>query len=114
MLILYTTEDGKSCAQLRADENTVWLTQLEMADLFAIRDRGYIREGYFADLVLIDPRSPTTVRREDVLSKCGWSPFEGDTFRSSIVMTIVNGVVAYENGRVTDAIAGQRLDCGGR
>jgi dihydroorotase len=89
-------------------------TSHRVADLFAIRDRGYIREGYFADLVLIDPRSPTTVRREDVLSKCGWSPFEGDTFRSSIVTTIVNGVVAYENGRVTDAVAGQRLDCGGR
>jgi dihydroorotase len=48
-----------------------------------------------------------------VLSKCGWSPFEGDTFRSSIVTTIVNGVVAYEDGRVTPAIAGQRLECGG-
>jgi dihydroorotase len=54
------------------------------------------------------------VRREDVLSKCGWSPFEGDTFRSTIATTIVNGVVAYEDGRVTEAVAGQRLDCAGR
>ncbi len=89
-------------------------TSHSVADLFSIRERGYIREGYFADLVLIDHMTPTTVRREDVLSKCGWSPFEGDTFRSSITTTIVNGVVAYENGRVTEAVAGQRLDCGGR
>jgi dihydroorotase len=89
-------------------------TSHSVADLFSIRDRGYIREGYFADLVLIDHTRPTTVRREDVLSRCGWSPFEGDTFRSSITTTIVNGVVAYENGRVTEAVAGQRLDCGGR
>ncbi len=89
-------------------------TSHSVADLFSIRDRGYIREGYFADLVLVDHTRPTTVRREDVLSKCGWSPFEGDTFRSSITTTIVNGVVAYENGRVTEAVAGQRLDCGGR
>ncbi len=89
-------------------------TSHSVADLFSIRDRGYIREGYFADLVLVDHTRPTTVRREDVLSKCGWSPFEGDTFRSSIMTTIVNGVVAYENGRVTEAVAGQRLDCGGR
>lgn len=89
-------------------------TSHRVADIFAIRDRGYIREGYFADLVLVDHRRPMTVRREDVLSKCGWSPFEGTTFRSSIVTTIVNGVVAYENGQVTPANAGQRLDCGGR
>lgn len=84
------------------------------ADLFAIKDRGYIREGYFAGLVLIEHRSPTTVRREDVLSKCGWSPFAGTTFRSSIDTTVVNGVGACENGEVTAAVAGQRLDCGGR
>jgi len=87
-------------------------TSHRVADLFRIRDRGYIREGYFADLVLVDHTRPTTVRRADVLSKCGWSPFEGDTFRSSIATTIVNGVVAYEDGQVTEAIAGQRLDCG--
>jgi len=109
LMLLEHVHDGTLPLELIVEK-----TSHRVADLFAIRDRGYIREGYFADLVLIDPRSPTTVRREDVLSKCGWSPFEGDTFRSSIVMTIVNGVVAYENGRVTDAIAGQRLDCGGR
>src|SRR5690606_19452173 len=88
-------------------------TSHSVADLFGISERGYIREGYWADLVLIDHRRPTLVRREDVLSKCGWSPFEGDTFRSSIVTTIVNGVVAYEDGRVTPVIAGQRLEFSG-
>ncbi len=62
----------------------------------------------------IEHRSPTTVRREDLLSKCGWSPFAGTTFRSSIDTTVVNGVGACENGEVTAAVAGQRLDCGGR
>lgn len=109
LMLLEHVHDGTLPLELVVEK-----TSHRVADLFAIRDRGYIREGYFADLVLIDHLKPTTVRREDILSKCGWSPFEGDTFRSSIVMTIVNGVVACENGRVTDAVAGQRLDCGGR
>jgi dihydroorotase len=109
LMLLEHVHDGTLPLELIVEK-----TSHRVADLFAIRDRGYIREGYFADLVLIDHLKPTTVRREDVLSKCGWSPFEGDTFRSSIVTTIVNGVVAYENGRVTDAVAGQRLDCSGR
>jgi dihydroorotase len=109
LMLLEHVHDGTLPLELIVEK-----TSHRVADLFAIRDRGYIREGYFADLVLIDHLKPTTVRREDVLSKCGWSPFEGDTFRSSIVTTIVNGVVAYENGRVTEAVAGQRLDCGGR
>ena len=109
LMLLEHVHDGTLPLELIVEK-----TSHRVADLFAIRDRGYIREGYFADLVLIDHQKPTTVRREDVLSKCGWSPFEGDTFRSSIVTTVVNGVVAYEDGRVTDAVAGQRLDCGGR
>ncbi len=109
LMLLEHVHDGTLPLELIVEK-----TSHRVADLFAIRDRGYVREGYFADLVLIDHLKPTTVRREDVLSKCGWSPFEGDTFRSSIVTTIVNGVVAYEDGRVTDAVAGQRLDCGGR
>ena len=109
LMLLEHVHDGTLPLELIVEK-----TSHRVADLFAIRDRGYIREGYFADLVLIDHTKPTTVRREDVLSKCGWSPFEGTTFRSSIVTTVVNGVIAYENGRVTDAVAGQRLDCGGR
>jgi dihydroorotase len=92
-------------------EVVVEKTSHRVADLFRITDRGYIREGYWADLVLVDHTRPTPVRREDVLSRCGWSPFEGRTFRSSVVMTIVNGMVAYEDGRVTDAVAGRRLGC---
>jgi dihydroorotase len=92
-------------------EVVVEKTSHRVADLFGIRDRGYIREGYWADLVLVDHRQPTPVRREDVLSKCGWSPFEGRTFRSRIHATIVNGEVAYENGAVSSVIAGQRLNC---
>lgn len=109
LMLLEHVHDGTLPLELIVEK-----TSHAVAELFSIRDRGYIREGYFADLVLIDHLKPTTVRREDVLSKCGWSPFEGDTFRSSITTTIVNGVVAYENGRVTEAVAGQRLDCGGR
>ena len=85
-----------------------------MRDANRIRPHRYIREGYWADLVLIDTQLPHLVTREETLSKCGWSPVEGTTFRSSINTTVVNGVVAYENGKVTAAIAGQRLDCGGR
>jgi len=109
LMLLEHVHDGTLPLELIVEK-----TSHRVADLFAIRDRGYIREGYFADLVLVDHTKRTTVRREDVLSKCGWSPFEGDTFRSTIKTTIVNGVVAYENGRVTEAVAGQRLDCGGR
>jgi len=82
-----------------------------VADLFGVAERGYIREGYRADLVLVDLAGETLVSPQNILYKCGWSPFEGYRFRSSIVATLVNGVVAYRNGRVTDAIAGQRLDC---
>jgi dihydroorotase len=84
LMLLEHVHDGTLPLELIVEK-----TSHRVADLFAIRDRGYIREGYFADLVLIDHLKPTTVRREDVLSKCGWSPFEGDTFRSSIVTTIV-------------------------
>jgi len=79
------------------------------ATLFNVHDRGYVREGYFADLTVVDPRKPQTVRREDVLSKCGWSPFEGETFRSSIAATFVNGHLGYVDGRVDDSTRGMRL-----
>jgi len=80
------------------------------AMLFQVRERGFIREGYFADLTLVDPHRQQTVRREDVLSKCGWSPFEGYTFRSSIAATFVNGQLAYHNGKLDDTVRGQRLE----
>lgn len=79
------------------------------ATLFAIEDRGYLREGCFADLTLVDPNKPQTVRSDQVLSKCGWSPFEGDTFRASIAATFVNGHLAARDGEVSGTPAGMRL-----
>jgi dihydroorotase len=80
------------------------------ATLFNVRERGYLREGYRADLVLVDPRKPHAVSAADVLSKCGWSPFEGFTFRSSIAATFVNGELAWREGELDDAVRGQRLE----
>ena len=77
---------------------------------FEVRERGYIREGYWADLVLIDPHKPHAVARAETLSKCGWSPFEGTTFRSTIDATWVNGHLAWNDGRLDDTVLGQRLE----
>lgn len=79
------------------------------ATLFNVRERGYLREGYAADLTLVDPKRPHTVTAAEVLSKCGWSPFEGFTFRSSIAATFVNGRLAWDGQRVSDDVRGQRL-----
>ncbi|SJZ81591.1 dihydroorotase [Novilysobacter spongiicola] len=79
------------------------------AQLFDVRNRGFLREGYAADLVLIDD-VPLTVRREDVLSKCGWSPFEGRTFHSRIASTWVNGVQAWDGSRLVGTPGGQRME----
>jgi dihydroorotase len=77
--------------------------------LFGIPDRGFVREGYKADLVLVDPASPRTVSRENILYKCGWSPLEGTTFRSSVVTTIVNGITVFEEGLLTGRRAPEML-----
>jgi dihydroorotase len=79
------------------------------AILFNIKDRGFIREGYKADLCLIDPEKPWIVSKDNILYKCGWSPFEGQTFTSSVVKTIVNGTIVYDNGVINDDYRGQRL-----
>ena len=79
------------------------------ATLFAIQDRGYLREGYFADLTLIDPAKPQVVRKDQVLSKCGWSPFEGDTFRAGVAATFVNGNLVARDGKILNAPTGMRL-----
>jgi dihydroorotase len=80
------------------------------ADLFGVRERGYIREGWFADLVIIDTERPHTVAKSNLLAKCHWSPFEGHEFSSTIDTTIVNGEVVYAAGELTKNIAGQRLE----
>lgn len=79
------------------------------ATLFHIDRRGYIRPGYYADLVLIDPQQSWTVAPENILSKCGWSPFEGYTFHHAVDTTFVNGEIAYEKGKVNDALRGKAL-----
>jgi dihydroorotase len=77
--------------------------------LFEIDKRGYIRPGYHADLVIADLDSPWTVEKENILSKCGWSPFEGHTFKSKVTHTIVSGHLAYENDTFHEEQKGQRL-----
>lgn len=79
------------------------------AKLFKIEKRGFIKEGYFADLVLINPDSKWTVAKENILYKCGWSPFEGTEFRTQIEKTFVNGHLAYNNGVIDNSKKGQRL-----
>ncbi len=80
-----------------------------VADCFRIEKRGYIREGYFADLVLVDLRKEYTVDKSNLLYKCGWSPFEGQVFHSQITHTIVSGHLAYENGLFNESVKGKRL-----
>ncbi len=79
------------------------------AIIFKVSNRGFIREGYFADLVMVDPDLPRTVNKESILAKCAWSPFEGFTFRSSVTHTIVSGNLVYENGEFIEGINGSRL-----
>ncbi|MCK4564869.1 MAG: dihydroorotase [Verrucomicrobia bacterium] len=79
------------------------------ARIFQCMERGFIREGYFADLTLIDTETPHTVSKDNIEYKCGWSPFEGVTFQSTIAATIVSGQIAYAEGLVNDSIRGQRL-----
>lgn len=80
-----------------------------VADCFHIKDRGYIREGYFADLVMVDFKESTRVEKEDVYSKCGWSTFEGKTFPAAITHTFVNGNLVYGNSEWNESVKGQRL-----
>ena len=79
------------------------------AELFRIEKRGFIREGYYADLVLIDPDSPWTVDQTNILYKCGWSPLEGIAFSNRVTHTFVNGNLVYENGLIHEQYKGRRL-----
>ncbi|GAA3561030.1 dihydroorotase [Snuella lapsa] len=79
------------------------------AILFEIEKRGYIKEGYFADLVMVDLNNPWTVKKDNILYKCGWSPFEGTTFKSRITHTFVNGSLVYQNAKFTNVKAAKRL-----
>jgi dihydroorotase len=79
------------------------------AILFNIRKRGFIREGYKADLCLVNPSSQWNVTKDNILYKCGWSPFEGNSFSSRVIKTIVNGTIVFDNGIINEDYRGQRL-----
>ncbi|WP_291274021.1 dihydroorotase [Flavobacterium sp.] len=79
------------------------------ARIFKIEKRGFVREGYFADLVIVNPHLPWNVKKENLLYKCGWSPIEGMNLKSRVTHTFVNGKLVYQNGKVKEVLAGQRL-----
>lgn len=79
------------------------------ARCFRIAERGYLREGYWADLVLVDPNKAYTVSKDNILYQCGWSPLEGVTLPATITHTLVNGNIVFEQGRVLDPVKGMRL-----
>lgn len=76
---------------------------------FNVHNRGFIREGYFADLVLVDLNKPYIVQKNNLLYKCGWSPMEGTTFTATVITTFVNGNIVYDNGNIIEGSNGQRL-----
>jgi dihydroorotase len=80
-----------------------------VADCFQVKERGYIREGYFADLVIVDLNESTMVSKENILYKCGWSPFEGQTFPAAVTHTFINGNLVYGNGQWNESVKGKRL-----
>lgn len=90
-------------------ETIVRKTSHAVAERYQIKDRGYIREGYFADLVLFDLNDRTAVSKDNLLYHCGWSPLEGTTLKSRVDTTLVNGHIAYQNGVVSEQAFGQRM-----
>lgn len=98
-----------------ADEGVISLTDVprlmahDVARCFQLAERGYVREGFMADLVLVDPNDPWTVTRSNLLYKCAWSPFEGHTFKHKVKATWVNGIKVYDGEHVSNEPAGKRL-----
>lgn len=91
-------------------EKIVEKTAHNPATLFQMKQRGYIKVGFYADLVIVNTGLPWSVKKENILYKCGWSPFEGYTFKSRITHTLVNGQLVYVNSKVKDIRAGKRLE----
>ena len=91
-------------------ETIVKKTSHAVADRYGIVDRGYIREGYWADLVLVDSKGSYEVTSQNILYECGWSPFEGHRFDASIEMTFINGLKVFENGKILSEPSGMKLD----
>ena len=77
---------------------------------FAVRERGFLRQGYHADIAIVDPAAPWTVAKENIRYKCGWSPFEGERFAARVTHTIIGGHVVYENGEIDPDFRGVRLE----
>ena len=79
------------------------------AIIFKVKNRGYIRENYYADLVVVDPKKSYTVNQDNILYKCGWSPFEGTKFNSQVIYTFVNGKLVFDNGKINETIRGKKI-----
>ncbi len=103
-MMLHYVKEGKISL-----EKVVQKMSHNIATIYQIKDRGFIREGYYADLVMVEREKPFTVAKENVLSKCGWSPLEGFTFPASIERTFVNGTMVYGNEVWDESIKGKRL-----
>ncbi|MBK6383326.1 MAG: dihydroorotase [Chitinophagaceae bacterium] len=103
-LMLYYYKQGKISLEKIAEKMSH-----AVSDCFQIKNRGYIREGYHADLVIVDPNQSTKVTKENILYKCGWSPLENFDFPASITHTFVNGHLVYKNGIWDESQQGQRL-----
>jgi dihydroorotase len=104
LLMLYYYTDGRISLTKIAEKMSH-----AVADCFEIENRGYIREGYFADLVMVDINKPTTVTKENIFYKCGWSPLDKFTFPASILKTMVNGNMVWEEGKFNEGVKGKRL-----
>ncbi|HLP10749.1 MAG TPA: dihydroorotase [Flavobacteriales bacterium] len=90
-------------------EDIVQKASHNVADLFNIHKRGYLKQGYYGDIVVIDPKKPQTVNKENILYKCGWSPFEGTTFSSTVKHTFISGHHAYADGKFNEGKSGLRM-----
>lgn len=104
LLMLYYHQQGRISLEKIAEKMSH-----AVADCFQVKDRGYIREGYSADLVVVNPDKPYTVTKENILYKCGWSPLENFTFPASVSQTFINGRLVYDNGKWDEGEKGQRL-----
>jgi dihydroorotase len=104
LMMLHYVQQGKISL-----ETMVRKMSHAVADCFQIRERGYIREGYFADLVIVDMNAKTEVNKEQVLYKCGWSPLEGTVFPAAVTHTFVSGHLVWENGKFDESVKGERM-----
>jgi dihydroorotase len=90
-------------------EDIAQYTAHNVAEAYRVKERGYIREGYFADLIIVDPKKKEKVSKKRLLYKCGWSPFEGKFLRGAVTGTFVNGRLMYYHGKFNDFTPGNRL-----